>query len=728
MSGFTQDEKKAIEQEFDKILNVCPKCKKSPESLLLIRKAFDIANKAHYGTRRKSGEPYIFHPIEVAKIASGEIGLGSTAVICALLHDVVEDTDYTIEDMRMLFDDRVAMIIDGLTKIKASLKTPVEKAENFRKMLLTLSDDVRVILVKLADRLHNMRTLDSMARDKQLKIASETRFLFAPLAHRLGLYKIKTELEDLCLKYEQPIIYNDILKKLTDTEQKREHYLNRFCIPLVIKIEYEGFDYQIAGRPKSISSIWNKIRVKNINFEDIYDLFAVRIILNDIPLEEERTACWKIYTLVTDLYQPNPDRLRDWISTPKTNGYEALHTTVMGPEGRWVEVQIRTNRMDEIAERGYAAHWKYKGLNDSENQLDKWMKRLRDTLEDPNTDALEFLDEFKLNLFNTEIYVFTPKGELKRFPLGTTVLDFAYEIHSEIGNHAVGAKINRHKTVPLDYKLQSGDQVQIITSEKQQPQKKWIEIVCTAKAKNSLKNILKLEKKKNIMVGHHVILDKLREIDLKPSDKVFLKLVDGYNLVSENELFERAATNQLDFTQFEKHATEKRTTKIARFWRLQLSKALPISSEDAIVPKQVSFKIAECCCPIPGDKIIAFEEDGVYIVHKNTCLIAIEEQNWKPIQKFKWILDQKQSFLVRIKIIAKDRIGLLNDITKVISTQYNVNIRTVHTDSLGDEFRGILDLYVHDVKNMNNLMLRLQKVKGIDKVERMDKIDRLFNL
>lgn len=727
MLEFTKEEIEALEGEFNKIIDVCPKCKKSQENIDLIKKAFDLANKAHYGIRRKSGEPYFFHPIEVAKIVGGEIGLGTTAVICSLLHDVVEDTDITLEDIESIFGDRIALIIDGLTKIRATLKTHVEKAENFRKMLLTLSEDARVILIKLADRLHNMRTMDSMPRDKQLKISAETKFLLAPLAHRLGLYKIKTELEDLCLKYEQPVIYNEIKQRLAETEQKREFYIKQFCIPIIFKLENEKFDYQITGRPKSYASIFNKIKTKNVKFEDIYDLFAIRIVLNGISQEHEKEACWKIYSLITDVYQPNPDRLRDWISTPKTNGYEALHTTVMGPEGRWVEVQIRTNRMDEIAELGYAAHWKYKGIKDTENQLDQWMKRLRHTLEDPSTDALTFLDEFKLNLFNTEIFAFTPKGELKRLPLGSTILDFAYEIHSQIGNHAVGAKVNRYKTVPLDYKIQSGDQIQIITSEKQHPQNHWIGMVCTAKAKNNLKNILRIETKKNIMVGHHIILDLLKNINLKAEDTVFTKLVQGYKLSSENELFELAAQNKLDLTQFEKHATQKRTSKIARYWKLQIGKSSENSDID-IDNEQISYKISECCYPIPGDAIVAFRDDKSFIIHQANCHVAKDEMTWKPVHNIKWTSHQKQSFLVRIKLTGKDRIGMLYDITKVISSQYNVNIRTVHTDSISDEFVGILDLYVHDVQNLNNLMLRLRKVKFIEKVERMENIERLFTL
>jgi len=739
MSDFTVEEQSTIENEFPKLMEVCVKCRKNKTNENLIWKAFNLARDAHDGYRRKSGEPYIFHPIEVAKIVANEIGLGTTSVVCALLHDVVEDTDFSLEDIENIFDAKIASIIDGLTKIGGVLKTKNSQAENLRKMLLTLSEDVRVILIKLADRLHNMRTLGSMKPEKQLKISAETRMIFAPLAHRLGLYAIKVELEDLCLKYEHNNIYNEILQKLADTEEKRQHYLNRFCIPIMIKMENEGIDYHITGRPKSIASIWNKIKIKNVSFEDIYDLFAVRIIINTDNIEEEKNLCWKVYSLVTDLYTPNPDRLRDWISTPKDNGYIALHTTVMGPEGRWVEVQIRTSRMDEIAERGYAAHFKYKNTGYEENQIDQWMKRLKTTLENPDQDALEFLDEFKLNLYASEIFVFTPTGDLRRMPTGTTVLDFAYEIHSDIGNHAVGAKINRHKTVPIDHILESGDQVQIITSDQQVPQKHWLDIVQTAKAKNSLKNLLRLEKKKSIKKGQTLFENKLKELEIPVEPKSYLKILKGYGLHNKNDLYYRAYNGQIDYEKVQDLVNTKRQNKIIRYWKLQLNRTKTSTNltknrisevEDNLIILKYgdNYKIAECCQPIPGDKIIGILDKDTIFVHKNDCETAILNQKSKKAVQIKLVKQRAQYFLAQIKITGHDRIGLLNDITRIISSQLNINIRTIHVETSDKNVTGYLDLYIRDNAHLNDLMLNIQKVKGIKTVHRVDKPENIHKL
>lgn len=731
MSDFTPEEREQIEKEFPKLIEVSYKSNRKQEDIDLIRKAFDLAVDAHDGYRRKSGEPYIFHPIEVAKIVAGEIGLGTTSVVCALLHDVVEDTDYTLEDIETIFNAKIAAIIDGLTKIGGVLKTKHSQAENLRKMLLTLSEDVRVILIKLADRLHNMRTLGSMKSDKQLKISAETRMIFAPLAHRLGNYAIKTELEDLCLKYEHTQIYDEISQKLAHTEEKRQHYLNRFCIPIMIKLESEGVDYHITGRPKSISSIWHKIKKKNVSFEDIYDLFAVRIILDNVNLEDEKNFCWKVYSLVTDLYTPNPDRLRDWISTPRDNGYVALHTTVMGPEGRWVEVQIRTRRMDEIAERGYAAHFKYKGTGYEESQIDQWMQRLKSTLENPDQDALGFLDEFKLNLYTSEIFVFTPSGDMKRMPTGSTILDFAYEIHSDIGNHAVGAKINRHKTVPIDHVIESGDQVQIITSDKQLPQKHWLDIVKTAKAKNNLKTVLRLEKKKSIKKGQTIFENKLKELGIPIEERTFEKILRGYGLHSNHDLFYRAYNGQLDYKKIQDLVNTKRQNKIIRYWKIQLNRTKKINEtrnriaeveENLIILKYGdNYRIADCCHPIPGDKIIGILVNNEIHVHKNECEVAILNQKSHRAVPIKLVMEQAQSFLAQIKITGFDRIGLLNEITKVISNQLHINIRTIHVDTSDGSVTGIIDLYIRDHAHLNDLMLSLQKIKGVRTVMRMEK-------
>lgn len=735
MSDFTQEERDAIEKEYAKILDLSPKSRKSEESALLIRKAFDLAVKAHDGMRRRSGEPYILHPIEVAKIVAGEIGLGTKSIVCALLHDVVEDTEYTLEDLGNLFDEKIVYIIDGLTKIGGVLKNKKGQAENFKKVLMTLSDDVRVILIKMADRLHNMRTMDSMPLAKQLRISAETKLLFAPLAHRLGLYAVKTELEDLCLKYEHPDYYSEITKKLVETEQKRQHYLNRFCIPLMIKVESEGIDYSITGRPKSIASIFHKMQTKNVRFEDIYDLLAVRIVLNDVSMEMEKTMCWKIYSLVTDLYQPNPDRLRDWISTPKDNGYEALHTTVMGPEGKWVEVQIRSKRMDDIAERGYAAHWKYKDPEQqAESQLDIWMRRLRETLENPDLDPVEFLDDFKLNLYSEEIFVFTPKGDLKRLPTGATILDMAFEIHTDVGNHAIGAKINQHKTVPLDYKIASGDQVEILTSDKQQPHEDWLNIVITAKAKNQLKTSFKFLKKKQTKQGKAIIDAKLKELKIEHEEKIYRRLFRGYKFNNKNELFVCAAQDKLDYKEFEKIARQKRENKILKYWRLQLNRPnskqtvtdIDEGDRTVILKPEDNYELAQCCKPIPGDKIVAFRnKKGAIIIHTHSCeqgILMLKRPEYEKV-RINWIKQREKAFLVRIRIVANDRVGLLNTITNVISSQLNINMRTLHFDTVNKKMEGSVDLYIHNNTHLNDLMVKLKEIKGMREVKRIEKFD-----
>ena len=503
-----EQEKKEILKRYRSLLRACKRTIEKGDKLL-IRKAFDIALEAHKDMRRKSGEPYIYHPIAVAHICAEEIGLGTTSVVCALLHDVVEDTDLTLEDIRGLFGDKEAKIIDGLTKISGVFdQGSSQQAENFRKMLLTLSDDIRVILIKLADRLHNMRTLDSMQRDKQLKIASETLYLYAPLAHRLGLNVIKTELEDLGLKYTEPAVYNDIQQKLKDTEPERKKFIAKFIIPIKEILEEQGIKFKIIGRPKSIYSIYSKIKTKGVTFEEIFDLFAIRIII-DTPLDTEKADCWRVYSIVTDFYLPSPDRLRDWISTPKANGYESLHATVMGPEGKWVEVQIRTARMDELAEKGYAAHWKYKD-SANETQLDEWIRKIREVLENPEENALEFIDDFKLNLFADEIFAFTPKGEIKTLPKNSTALDFAFDIHTKVGEKCIGAKVN-HKLVPLSYKLKSGDQVEVLTSSKQKPKEDWLNYVVTARAKSKIKAALKEEKRIIAKEGKAILERKLNQ-------------------------------------------------------------------------------------------------------------------------------------------------------------------------------------------------------------------------
>ena len=726
MAEFSQEEKDNIQKQFDELLRLSPKCHKNEETLALVKKAFSVANEAHYGTRRRSGEPYILHPIAVARIVSDEIGLGSKSVISALLHDVVEDTDITLDDINNMFGPKIAQIVDGLTKIRGVLKNKEGQAENFKKIVFTLSEDVRVIIIKLADRLHNMRTLDSMPPEKQIRIAEETNTLFVPLAHRMGFYNIKMELEDLCLKYLNPTVYFDILHQLRGSEKKRIHYLNRFCIPIMMTLEQHNINYTITSRSKSISSIWAKMQKKNITFDNVYDVFAVRIILQDIPLEEEKAMCWRVYSYITDKYTPNPERLRDWISTPKDNGYEALHTTVMGPDGTWVEVQIRTQRMDEIAEQGYAAHWKYKNVDGFEqSQLEVWMKRVRSSLMNPDEDALKFLDDFKLNLYSTDLFAFTPKGEMHRFPVGATALDFAYEIHSEIGHHAIGARINKQKVVALDYKLQSGDQVEILTSESQKPQKDWVKIISTVKANNALQQAFKYEKKRNIMRGQQILSETLEEKELPQTPTVLDKLVQGYGLVDKNELFEKLGADELDKEKIVEYATNKRKSKKIQWWSFlpTITDKKEDTEEDKdvkVIYHSTKYTIADCCHPIPGDQVIGFKTDTGYEIHKSNCPIAIERQQKEVAQKIKWISRQEQVFLTSIQLKGKDRIGILHEITGVITNQLNVNIRTVHTETMEKEFTAYFDMYIHDSQQLNTIMMKLQKIKGIIKVERVE--------
>ncbi len=726
MADFSQEEKNNIEKEFENILESCPKCRKDAETESLVRKAFDIANFAHNGSRRKSGEPYIIHPIEVAKIASSEIGLGATSVICALLHDVVEDTDISLEDIADMFGSQIAQIIDGLTKIKDALKTQAGQAENFKKIILTIADDVRVILLKIADRLHNMRTLDSMSHARQLSIAEETQNLFVPLAHRLGFYNIKMELEDLCLKYLQPAVFKDITNKLKSSEKKRVHYLNRFCLPIMFALEQNDITYNISSRSKSITSIWNKMQKQNVPFENVYDVFAVRIILTDVPHEEEKAQCWRVYSIITDKYRPNHERLRDWISTPKDNGYESLHTTVMGPDGNWVEVQIRTERMNDIAERGYAAHWKYKNIEGYEkNQLEIWMERVRNSLSNPDADALSFLDDFKLNLYSTDLFAFTPNGDMKRFPTGATALDFAYEIHRQIGNHAIGAKINKTKTVALDYKIQSGDQIEILTTETQVPQKAWLDIVTTTKARKALKQIFKIEQKRLVHHGQKALQAILSNNNLSETPTILKKLISGLSCIDKTDLYEKIAEHAFSEAQIIECATRKRTNKIIKFLTPQfLSKEEKTGKQDSAIEilhtENSDYTIAQCCHPIPGDSVIAFKTEMGFDLHQSNCPQAIELQLTQKAYDIQWKNSTTNAFLVSIHLDGKDRIGVLKDIVGVISEQLNINIRSVQIESTEDKFQGTLDLYIVNLNNLNNLMVKLQKIKGVRKVERIE--------
>jgi len=722
-----EKEKKEIINKYRTLLRSCPS-KTSQKDKKLIRKAFNLAVKAHEDVRRKSGEPYIFHPLAVAQICAKEIGLGTTSIISALLHDVVEDSDYTLKDIRDLFGIKTAKIIDGLTKISEVFDKNVSlQAENFRKMLLTLSDDIRVILIKLADRLHNMRTLDAMTKMKQLKIASETLYLYAPLAHRLGLYTLKTELEDLGLKFTKPEVYKAISIKLNETKLSRNKYINKFSSPIKNVLKAEGIKSYIKGRPKSIYSIREKIINKGVTFDNIFDKFAVRIIV-DSSITNEKADCWKIYSIVTDFYKPNPDRLRDWISTPKPNGYEALHTTVLGDEGKWVEVQIRSKRMDEIAEKGYAAHWNYKHKDEKDSSLDSWIKRISELLENPDSNAIDFIDDFKLNLFLGEIYVFTPAGELKTLPKGASALDFAFEIHTEIGSNCMGVKVNG-KLVALSHVLNSGDHVEIITSKKQSPKKDWLRFVVTSLAKSKIKSALKKEKKIIANEGKELAQRKLRQLRVKINHQTENELAKFFNCRSSLELYYRFGSGEISNSEIKEYVKLKnsgwyQTIKNKIYGKNKFTPStkflgdLIVFNEDDDI---LEYKIAQCCNPIPGDEIFGFlsVEEGIK-VHADQCPNSIElRANYSyRILNAKWTLKENLDFLANIKINGIDSVGLINRITEIISKQMHVNIKAINV--VGDDgiFDGEITLKVHNENFLNQVTSKLKKIEGIDEISR----------
>lgn len=745
MGTLTPEEEREIQYQYEQLLTNCTRCDKQ-EDWNTIEKAFKIAFEGHKEMRRRSGEPYILHPIAVARIVTEELGLGVKSIVAALLHDVVEDTDYTLEEIERNFGPKIAMIIDGLTKIGEMYDSNSSlQAENFRKMLLTLSDDVRVILIKLADRLHNMRTLASMPRDKQVKIASETIYIYSPLAHRLGLYAIKTELEDLSLKYRYPDMYNDLLQKVSASEEERNSYIENFTAPIKEKLSKQGYKFEITGRLKSIYSIWNKIQAKKVPFEEIYDLFAIRIVFEPLPDIPEKTQCWTIYSIITDEYTLRPDRIRDWVSTPKANGYEALHMTVMGPGGRWVEVQIRTVRMDEIAERGFAAHWKYKQENAQESELDRWLKQIRELLKNPEPSALEFLDDFKLNLFSSEIHVFTPKGELKTLPKDASALDFAYEIHSHIGNKAIGAKVN-HRLVPLNYKLNSGDQVEIITSDKQRLQKEWLELVITAKAKTAIKNALKSESKNRIEKGKGLLETKLKDLNLTPSSRIFHKILPAYEVSSKEELYSKIGSEIIKLDDLEKILKKNTKNKWIRYWELTLgfggnnefpseeemtvqkkyTNSSPFILRENVDDKTKSYAIATCCNPLPGEDVIGYRSTmDTIIIHRSKCPNAIRllSSESEKIIPTRWTTHKILSFLCKVSIQGIDRFGIFNNITTVISKELSINIRTLNLSSHDGIFEGEVELYVHSINDLNKLLVNLGKIKGVEKVARIESLE-----
>lgn len=722
-----EKEKKEIINKYRTLLRSCPS-KTSQKDKQLIRKAFNLAVKAHEDVRRKSGEPYIFHPLAVAQICAKEIGLGTTSIISALLHDVVEDSDYTLKDIRDLFGSKTAKIIDGLTKISEVFDKNVSlQAENFRKMLLTLSDDIRVILIKLADRLHNMRTLDAMTKMKQLKIASETLYLYAPLAHRLGLYTLKTELEDLGLKFTKPEVYKAISIKLNETKLSRNRYINKFSLPIKNVLKAEGIKSYIKGRPKSIYSIREKIINKGVTFDNIFDKFAVRIIV-DSTMANEKADCWKIYSIVTDFYKPNPDRLRDWISTPKPNGYEALHTTVLGDEGKWVEVQIRSKRMDEIAEKGYAAHWNYKHKDEKDSSLDSWIKRISELLENPDSNAIDFIDDFKLNLFLGEIYVFTPAGELKTLPKGASALDFAFEIHTEIGSNCMGVKVNG-KLVALSHVLNSGDHVEIITSKKQSPKKDWLRFVVTSLAKSKIKSALKKEKKIIANEGKELAQRKLRQLRVKINHQTENELVKFFNCRSSLDLYYKFGSGEIANSEIKEFVKLKnsgwyQTIKNKIYGKNKFTPStkflgdLIVFNDDEDI---LDYKIAQCCNPIPGDEIFGFlsVEDGIK-VHADQCPNSIElRANYSyRILNAKWTLKENLDFLANIKINGIDSAGLINRITEIISKQMHVNIKAINVVGNDGVFDGEITLKVHNENFLNQVTSKLKKIEGIDEISR----------
>ena len=734
--GYTAEDEVLIKEKWDDLLLSCTKICKNDEDWNFIKRAFFLAKEAHEGVRRRSGEPYLLHPIAVAKIVIEEIGLGVKSVVAALLHDVVEDTEYTVEDMERIFGPKIASMVDGLTKMSGVFNAETsEQAEYFRKVLLTLSDDVRVILIKIADRLHNMRTLGAMPMNKQIKITGETIYLFAPLAYCLGLYSIKSELEDLCMKYRFPQQYAEITRKLNETEASRQEFIERFNAPIVAALNRDNINYEISGRVKSIYSIWSKMQRKQIPFEEIYDLFAIRIVFKPLPFPSEKTQCWQIYSTITDIYTPKPDRLRDWISMPKANGYEALHSTVMGPDGVWVEVQIRTQRMEDIAERGFAAHWKYKHatISQDEDEFDKWLKQIRAALNSPTENAVDFLDNFKLSLYTSEIVVFTPKGESRKMPYGATALDFAYDIHSKIGNNAISAKIN-HKLEPITTQINSGDQIEIITADTARPKPEWLEVVTTAKAKSAIKSFLKRERQNNIERGMQMLEERMRELNIKLSGRVLRKIVPIYESSSKEELYSKIGAGIVSLDNLDKVLRSNSKSKILKFWTLFIPQKKDEENDEAaasdIAPDQEAaaaepqFVLAECCKPIPGDKVVGYRDpaSGNIIVHKAACdeLNRLASQFGRNIVKeeIKWSQHKAMSYLVAVELRGIDRTGILLDLAKVVSEDFNINIREVNIHSHDGIFEGGISLYVRDAEGLHNVMDRLRKIKGIESVKR----------
>ena len=711
-----------------------------------ITKAFNFANQAHAGVKRRSGEPYIMHPIAVARIVCREMGLGSTSICSALLHDVVEDTEYTVQDISDMFGPKIAQIVDGLTKISGGIfgEQASAQAENFRKLLLTMSDDIRVILIKIADRLHNMRTLGSMLPAKQFKIAGETLYLYAPLAHRLGLFTIKTELEDLSFKYEHPQEYDFIEQKLQASEESRNKLFEHFAIPVDKKLKEMGLHYEMKARVKSAYSIWNKMESKGITFEDIYDLYAVRIIFDPLPGVDEKNMCWDIYSAITDIYRIRPDRIRDWVSRPKANGYQALHLTVMGPDGQWVEIQIRSRRMDDIAEKGFAAHWKYKEHSvEEDTELDKWLQTITEILESPDPNALDFLDTIKLNLFTSEIFVFTPKGDIKTLPQGATALDFAYALHTNIGNKCIGAKVN-HRLVPLSHPLASGDQVEILTSRSQEPQAEWLNFVTTAKARSKIDAVLKRARKDAAKVGEEKVIAAFKRSDMEASTSNLDKLCMYFGFSKREEFFYAVEKGDVTLPEnIKKLLKEKTDNVLFKYVKQALGVGVKNNKDKEEVQKEEkpkakydkskpyilreeaferNYVIAECCKPIPGDDALGFiNDDGNVVVHKRSCPIAMRLKSsfGERILNTEWSSHKKASFEATLEVKGIDSIGVLNTITKTISDDFNVNIMRLLIEAKDGVFEGKIKMKVHDVEDIQKMCVTLSKIKNIKSVGRV---------
>lgn len=725
------NERKAILNAFKSLLRAVKD--RSKEDSKLIRKAFDLSLEAHKDERRKSGELYIWHPISVARICADEMNLDSTAIVCALLHDTVEDTYITLQDIEDSFGVKIRNIIDGLTKIPDVFDENASvQAENFRKMILTISNDFRVVLIKLADRLHNMRTLEAMSPDKQLKIASETRFLYAPLAHRFGFYTIKTELEDLSMKYCEPEVFRDIESRLKSTQDVRTRFIRRFIAPVKEELHAQGFQFDIKIRTKSVSSIWRKMKTKEVPFEEVYDVFAIRIIVNSTP-EKEKSDCWKIYSVVTDFYQPSPERLRDWISTPRANGYESLQTTVMSPQGKWVEVQIRSKRMDEIAEKGIAAHYKYKEDKKDDSKFDRWISEIRDLLENTETNAIDFINEFKLNLFREEIYVFTPKGELRVLPVGATILDFAYDIHTAIGDRCIGAKVN-NRLMPLSYELQNGDQLEIITSSKQKPNDEWLKFVVSARARQKIKASLNEERKSIAQDGKEIIERKFKQFNLKMNAENITFLEKFFGIGNATELYYRIAKGKIDVNKIREIEDKNgllvptgKETQSKKEWVQTSNKPVIDAKSDVIYIgddfKGVEYQLSACCNPIPGDGVFGFItiNQGIKI-HRSDCPNAVHLQSKFAYRCIKaaWKSEILQERLAAIRIVGIDQIGLVNRLTEIISKENKVNMKSIHFETNDGVFEGHIRVMVFDTEHLERLMGKFQEIDGVQRVTRWD--------